>query len=420
MENTTNLSVRFKDYWDGFKPGEWQEGINTRDFIMTNFTPYSGGPEFLCGPTERTKALNAKLGELFKKERENGGVLDINTEVVSSLCNYPAAYLDKENELIVGYQTDAPLRRGVNPFGGIRMARGACEAYGYKLSQSVEEHFEYRTTHNDGVFRVYTDEMKLARHIGIITGLPDAYGRGRIIGDYRRVALYGVDYLIEQKQLDKKKVGENIMDVDTIRLSEELFQQISFLKKMKEMAAMYGYDISMPARNTREAIQWTYFAYLASIKEQNGAAMSLGRTSTFFDIYVERDMKRGILTEEQAQELIDDFVMKLRSARHLRTPEYNELFGGDPMWITESVGGVNNSGVPLVTKGSYRMLNTLITSVLHPNPTLLSCGRKDCLNLSRSSAQSCLSTQIQSSTRMTTLCVWNTAMITLLPAVYRL
>lgn len=370
MGNTTDLSVRFKDYWDGFKPGEWQEGINTRDFIMTNFTPYSGGPEFLCGPTERTKALNAKLGELFKKERENGGVLDINTEVVSSLCNYPAAYLDKENELIVGYQTDAPLRRGVNPFGGIRMARGACEAYGYKLSQSVEEHFEYRTTHNDGVFRVYTDEMKLARHIGIITGLPDAYGRGRIIGDYRRVALYGVDYLIEQKQLDKKKVGENIMDVDTIRLSEELFQQNNFLKKMKEMAAMYGYDISMPARNTREAIQWTYFAYLASIKEQNGAAMSLGRTSTFFDIYVERDMKRGILTEEQAQELIDDFVMKLRSARHLRTPEYNELFGGDPMWITESVGGVNNSGVPLVTKGSYRMLNTLYNLGSSPEPNL--------------------------------------------------
>lgn len=370
MGNTTDLSVRFKDYWDGFKLGEWQEGINTRDFIMTNFTPYSGGPEFLCGPTERTKALNAKLGELFKKERENGGVLDINTEVVSSLCNYPAAYLDKENELIVGYQTDAPLRRGVNPFGGIRMARGACEAYGCKLSQSVEEHFEYRTTHNDGVFRVYTDEMKLARHIGIITGLPDAYGRGRIIGDYRRVALYGVDYLIEQKQLDKKKAGENIMDVDTIRLSEELFQQISFLKKMKEMAAMYGYDISMPAKNTREAIQWTYFAYLASIKEQNGAAMSLGRTSTFFDIYVERDMKRGILTEEQAQELIDDFVMKLRSARHLRTPEYNELFGGDPMWITESVGGVNNSGVPLVTKGSYRMLNTLYNLGSSPEPNL--------------------------------------------------
>ena len=371
MENkATDLSVRFKEYWDGFKPGAWQEGINTRDFIMTNFTPYFDGPEFLSGPTERTKALNEKLNELFKKERENGGVLDINTEVVSSLCNYPAAYLDKENELIVGYQTDAPLRRGVNPFGGIRMARSACEAYGYKLSDKVEEHFEYRTTHNDGVFRVYTDEMKLARHVGIITGLPDAYGRGRIIGDYRRVALYGVDYLIEQKQLDKKKVGENVMDVDTIRLSEELFQQINFLKKMKEMAAMYGYDISMPARNTREAIQWTYFAYLASIKEQNGAAMSLGRTSTFFDIYVCRDMERGELTEEQAQELIDDFVMKLRSARHLRTPEYNELFGGDPMWITESVGGVNNKGVPLVTKGSYRMLNTLYNLGSSPEPNL--------------------------------------------------
>lgn len=371
MENkATDLSVRFKEYWDGFKPGAWQEGINTRDFIMTNFTPYYDGPEFLSGPTERTKALNEKLNELFRKERENGGVLDINTEVVSSLCNYPAAYLDKENELIVGYQTDAPLRRGVNPFGGIRMARSACEAYGYKLSDKVEEHFEYRTTHNDGVFRVYTDEMKLARHVGIITGLPDAYGRGRIIGDYRRVALYGVDYLIEQKQLDKKKVGENVMDVDTIRLSEELFQQINFLKKMKEMAAMYGYDISMPARNTREAIQWTYFAYLASIKEQNGAAMSLGRTSTFFDIYVCRDMERGELTEEQAQELIDDFVMKLRSARHLRTPEYNELFGGDPMWITESVGGVNKNGVPLVTKGSYRMLNTLYNLGSSPEPNL--------------------------------------------------
>lgn len=371
MENkATDLSVRFKEYWDGFKPGAWQEGINTRDFIMTNFTPYFDGPEFLSGPTERTKALNEKLNELFRKERENGGVLDINTEVVSSLCNYPAAYLDKENELIVGYQTDAPLRRGVNPFGGIRMARSACEAYGYKLSDKVEEHFEYRTTHNDGVFRVYTDEMKLARHVGIITGLPDAYGRGRIIGDYRRVALYGVDYLIEQKQLDKKKVGENVMDVDTIRLSEELFQQINFLKKMKEMAAMYGYDISMPARNTREAIQWTYFAYLASIKEQNGAAMSLGRTSTFFDIYVCRDMERGELTEEQAQELVDDFVMKLRSARHLRTPEYNELFGGDPMWITESVGGVNNNGVPLVTKGSYRMLNTLYNLGSSPEPNL--------------------------------------------------
>ena len=364
------LSERFKEYWEGFKEGSWQDGIDTRDFIIRNFTPYYGDSSFLCGPTERTKALNEKLNALFKEEREKGGVLDINTEVVSSLCNYPAAYLDRENELIVGYQTDKPLCRGVNPFGGIRMARSACEAYGYKLSEKVEEHFEYRTTHNDGVFRVYTDEMKLARHVGIITGLPDAYGRGRIIGDYRRVALYGVDYLIEQKTLDKKKIGEGVMDVETIRLSEELFQQISFLKKMKEMAMMYGYDISLPARDTKEAIQWTYFAYLASIKEQNGAAMSLGRVSTFFDIYVCRDMERGTITEEQAQELIDDFVMKLRSARHLRTPEYNELFGGDPMWITESVGGITTENVPLVTKGSYRMLNTLYNLGSSPEPNL--------------------------------------------------
>ena len=364
------LSERFKEYWEGFKEGSWQDGIDTRDFIIRNFTPYYGDSSFLCGPTERTKALNEKLNALFKEEREKGGVLDINTEVVSSLCTYPAAYLDRENELIVGYQTDKPLCRGVNPFGGIRMARSACEAYGYKLSEKVEEHFEYRTTHNDGVFRVYTDEMKLARHVGIITGLPDAYGRGRIIGDYRRVALYGVDYLIEQKALDKKKIGEGVMDVETIRLSEELFQQISFLKKMKEMAMMYGYDISLPARDTKEAIQWTYFAYLASIKEQNGAAMSLGRVSTFFDIYVCRDMERGTITEEQAQELIDDFVMKLRSARHLRTPEYNELFGGDPMWITESVGGITTENVPLVTKGSYRMLNTLYNLGSSPEPNL--------------------------------------------------
>ena len=364
------LTERFKEYWEGFKEGSWQDGIDTRDFIIKNFTPYYGDSSFLCGPTERTKALNERLNALFKEEREKGGVLDINTEVVSSLCNYPAAYLDKENELIVGYQTDKPLCRGVNPFGGIRMARSACEAYGYKLSEKVEEHFEYRTTHNDGVFRVYTDEMKLARHVGIITGLPDAYGRGRIIGDYRRVALYGVDYLIEQKTLDKKKIGEDVMDVETIRLSEELFQQISFLKKMKEMAMMYGYDISLPARDTREAIQWTYFAYLASIKEQNGAAMSLGRVSTFFDIYVCRDMERGTITEEQAQELIDDFVMKLRSARHLRTPEYNELFGGDPMWITESVGGITKDNIPLVTKGSYRMLNTLYNLGSSPEPNL--------------------------------------------------
>lgn len=358
------------EQWNGFKEGEWQEKIDVRDFILRNFTPYYGDSGFLSGPTERTSRLNEKLMELMRLELEKGGVLDINTEVVSSLVNYDAAYLDKENEIIVGYQTNKPLCRGVNPFGGIRMARQACEAYGYKLSDEVEKHFEYRTTHNDGVFRVYNDEMKLARHIGIITGLPDAYGRGRIIGDYRRVALYGVDYLIKQKELDKKNIGKGVMNTDSIRLSEELYQQIAFLKKMKQMAKLYGFDISEPAKDTREAIQWTYFAYLASIKEQNGAAMSLGRVSTFFDIYVCRDIERGILNEEQAQELVDDFVMKLRSARHLRTPEYNELFGGDPMWITESVGGITADGTPLVTKGSYRILNTLYNLGSSPEPNL--------------------------------------------------
>ena len=354
-----------------FIDGLWSKEINVTSFVQTNITPYLGDASFLQGPTERTKHIWNLCLKALEEERANNGVRSLDNATVSTITSHKAGYIDREQELIVGLQTDELLKRAIKPFGGINVVSRACKENGVDVDEKVRDIFtHYRKTHNDGVFRVYTDEMKLARHIGIITGLPDAYGRGRIIGDYRRVALYGVDYLIEQKQLDKKKVGENIMDVDTIRLSEELFQQISFLKKMKEMAAMYGYDISMPAKNTREAIQWTYFAYLASIKEQNGAAMSLGRTSTFFDIYVERDMQRGILTEEQAQELIDDFVMKLRSARHLRTPEYNELFGGDPMWITESVGGVNNSGVPLVTKGSYRMLNTLYNLGSSPEPNL--------------------------------------------------
>jgi len=356
--------------WEDFKGNSWKYAVNVRRFIQSNYTPYKEDSSFLCGPTERTKKLMDKLNVLLAKEREKNGVLDIDVDNVSSLTTYAPGYLDKDNELIVGLQTDAPLKRGVNPFGGIRMARSACESYGYKLSEKIEEEFHYRTTHNDGVFRVYTDEMKLARHIGIMTGLPDAYGRGRIIGDYRRVALYGTDFLIEQKENDKKKVGENLMNSDNIRLLEELFQQINFLKKMKEMAAMYGYDISQPASNAREAIQWTYFAYLASIKEQNGAAMSMGRVSTFFDIYIERDIKRGILTEEGAQELMDDFVMKLRMARHLRTPEYNELFGGDPMWITESVGGMSINGETLVTKSSFRILNTLYNLGPAPEPNL--------------------------------------------------
>ncbi len=356
--------------WEGFVRGDWCEHINLRDFINKNYTAYTGDADFLSGATERTKKLNAKLKELQLKERDNGGVLAVDTTTVSSLCNYPAGYIDRENEIIVGLQTDEPLKRGVNPFGGIRMARSACEAYGYKLSSKIEEYFTYRTTHNDGVFRVYTDEMKAARHCALLTGLPDAYGRGRIIGDYRRVALYGVDVLIEQKAADKKAVGERMMDAMNIKLLEELYSQIDFLKKLKKMAELYGFDIGRPAENAKEAIQWTYFGYLAANKEQNGAAMSFGRCSTFFDIYIERDMKAGLLDEPGAQELIDDLVIKLRAARHLRPPEYNELFGGDPMWITESVGGMGENHRTLVTKSSFRILNTLYTLGPAPEPNL--------------------------------------------------
>ncbi|MBQ2687595.1 MAG: formate C-acetyltransferase [Clostridia bacterium] len=356
--------------WIGFNKGLWQEEINVRDFIQSNYNEYTGDSSFLSGATERTNALMKKVEGLFALERQFGGVLDIDTATVSSLTSYSPGYIDKENEIIVGMQTNRPLKRGVNPFGGIRMARQACKAYGYKLSDKIEEEFRYRTTHNDGVFRAYTDEMRAARKCHVITGLPDAYGRGRIIGDYRRVALYGVDKLIEEKQKDKAMLSTESFDTEQIRLDEELFQQIAFLGYMKEMAMMYGFDISLPAQNAKEAIQWTYFAYLASIKEQNGAAMSLGRVSTFFDIYIERDIKNGTLTEEGAQELMDDFVMKLRIARHLRTPEYNELFGGDPMWITEAVGGVGEDGRTLVTKNSFRVLNTLYTLGSSPEPNL--------------------------------------------------
>lgn len=356
--------------WNGFNAGVWQDEINVRDFIQNNYTEYTGDDSFLKGATKRTKELMGRLNSLFELERQYGGVLDIDTETVSSLTAYAPGYIDKDKELIVGMQTNRPLKRGVNPFGGIRMARQACEAYGYKLSDKIESEFKYRTTHNDGVFRAYTEEMRLARRSHIITGLPDAYGRGRIIGDYRRVALYGIDRLVAEKKKDKAALAEGNFGADEIKLDEELFQQIAFLGYMKEMAAMYGFDISEPASNTKEAIQWTYFAYLAAIKEQNGAAMSLGRVSTFFDIYIERDIKNGVLTEAAAQELIDDFVMKLRIARHLRTPDYNELFGGDPMWITESVGGMGEDGRTLVTKNSFRILNTLYTLGSSPEPNL--------------------------------------------------
>ncbi len=356
--------------WNGFKSGAWQNEINVRDFIQQNYKAYEGDDSFLAGATERTNDMMKKVNSLFKLERQYGGVLDIDTTTVSSLTAYAPGYIDKENELIVGLQTNRPLKRGVNPFGGIRMARQACQAYGYQLSDQINDQFRFRTTHNDGVFRAYTDEMRNARKCHVITGLPDAYGRGRIIGDYRRVALYGIDTLIAEKKKDKKALEKGNFSAEEVRLSEELFQQITFLTYMKEMAMMYGYDISHPAENAREAIQWTYFAYLASIKEQNGAAMSLGRVASFFDIYIERDIENGILTEEGAQELMDDFVIKLRMARHLRTPEYNELFGGDPMWITEAVGGMGEDGRTLVTKNSFRILNTLYTLGSSPEPNL--------------------------------------------------
>ncbi len=363
--------------WKNFKGGKWQTEICVRDFIQQNYIPYMQDESFLAAATPRTEGLMKKVNSLLTLERQYGGVLDIDTATVSSLTSYAPGYIDRENELIFGLQTNRPLKRGVHPFGGMRMVRQACEAYGYTLSPKIEEEFQYRTTHNEGVYRAYTDEMRAARKCHVITGLPDAYGRGRIIGDYRRVALYGVDRLIEEKKKDKAALAEKNLNTEEIRLGEELYQQIAFLGYMKEMAAAYGFDISIPAANTREAIQWTYFAYLASIKEQNGAAMSLGRVSTFFDIYIERDIAAGILDEAGAQELIDDFVIKLRLARHLRTPEYNALFGGDPMWITEAVGGMGEDGRTLVTKSSYRILHTLYTLGTSPEPNLTVLWSRD-------------------------------------------
>ena len=360
-----------------FVKGKWCDAIDVADFIRHNYTPYTGDESFLAGPTPRTKKLNAVLEGLQKLERENGGVLGIDTDTVSSLLAYPPAYMDKENELIVGLQTGAPLVRGINPFGGIRMARSACEAYGTKMSPKIDEAFRYRTTHNDGVFRVYTDEMRKCRHVGILTGLPDAYGRGRIIGDYRRVALYGVDRLIEEKKKDKAELGTRTMTAENIKLCEEVYEQIEFLGMLKEMAADYGLDISVPATNLHEATQWVYFAYLAANKEQNGAAMSLGRVSTFLDIYAERDLAEGTLDESGVQEIIDGFVIKLRTMRHLRTPEYNELFAGDPMWITESLGGMGEDGRTLVTKNSFRFLHTLYNLGSSPEPNLTVLWSKD-------------------------------------------
>ncbi|MFQ6856489.1 MAG: formate C-acetyltransferase [Lawsonibacter sp.] len=355
--------------WNGFAAGEWQRSIDVRSFIQKNWTPYLGDDAFLAGPTQRTKAVWERCEELLLQELKDG-ILDVDTHRVSGIDNYAPGYIDKENEVIVGLQTDAPLKRIVNLYGGTRMAKSALEQYGYQLDPEIEAHFtEYRKTHNEGVFDAYPERTRAARHAGLLTGLPDAYGRGRIIGDYRRVALYGVDRLIEWKKRDLEEL-DGPMGEERIRLREEVSEQIRALGKMKDMASHYGVDLSRPAANAHDAIQALYMAYLAGIKENNGAATSLGRTSTFVDIYLQRDLENGVITEEEAQELVDQFIIKLRLVRHLRTPEYNELFGGDPTWVTESIGGMSIGGKTLVTRTSFRYLHTLTNLGSAPEPNL--------------------------------------------------
>ena len=358
------------EQWEGFKIGRWCDEIDVRDFIINNYTEYTGDDSFLVGPTEATNKLNEQIAKLEAKEVKKGGVLDADTDIVSTITSHEAGYLDKDLEKIVGLQTDKPFKRSLQPFGGIRMSEKALAEYGYEISPEIKEIFtKYRKTHNEGVFDAYTEEMRAARKAAIITGLPDAYGRGRIIGDYRRVALYGVDRLIEGKRHYLKTL-KGIMDENMIRSREETAEQIKALNDLKEMALKYGVDISLPAKNAREAVQFLYFGYLAAIKDQNGAAMSIGRNTTFLDIYIERDLKEGIITEEEAQELFDHFVMKLRLVKFMRTPEYNELFSGDPTWVTESIGGMSLEGKSLVTKSSFRMLHTLNNLGSSPEPNL--------------------------------------------------
>lgn len=356
--------------WNGFNDGVWTKEINVRNFIQKNYTLYEGDDSFLADVSQKTKKVWNKCEELLAEELKKGGVLDVETDIISGITNFAPGYIDKENEVIVGLQTDAPLKRIVNLYGGKRMAHQSLEQYGYKLNEEIDRHFnEYRKTHNEGVFDAYPKRTRLARTAGLLTGLPDAYGRGRIIGDYHRVALYGIDHLIEEKQKDLN-FEDGPMTEDRIRLREEISEQIRALSKMKEMAATYGVDISKPAKNAKEAVRAVYMGYLAGTKENNGAATSLGRTSTFLDIYIERDLKNGVITETEAQELIDQFIIKLRLTRHLRTPEYDELFGGDPTWITESIGGVGINGKPLVTKNSFRYLHTLYNIGTAPEPNL--------------------------------------------------
>ncbi len=362
------------DQWNGFEGRLWKEQIDVRDFIQKNYTPYDGDESFLAGPTEATNKLWGKLQELMIEQRNKGGVLDCETEVVTGLTAYGPGYIDesmKDLEKVVGLQTDKPLKRAFMPYGGIKMAQQAAESYGYKINPKYDQIFnEYHKTHNQGVFDAYTPEIRAARNSHIITGLPDTYGRGRIVGDYRRVALYGIDFLIKEKEADKANCGDGTMTDDVIRLREEITDQIKALKGMKEMAAVYGYDISQPAKNAREAVQWLYFGYLAAIKTQNGAAMSVGRVSTFLDIYIERDIKAGILTESEAQELIDHMVMKFRMVKFARIPSYNELFSGDPVWATLEVGGIGCDGRSMVTKNDFRFLHTLENMGPSPEPNL--------------------------------------------------
>ncbi|MDN6626430.1 MAG: formate C-acetyltransferase [Pisciglobus halotolerans] len=357
--------------WSGFKGNTWKETINVRDFIQKNYNPYDGDSEFLQGATKKTSLLWDQIMDLDRQEREAGGVLDMDTEVVSTITSHEAGYLNKELETIVGFQTEKPFKRSLQPFGGIRMSEQAAEAYGYEIDPEISHIFRsYRKTHNDGVFDVYTPEMRAARRSGVVTGLPDAYGRGRIIGDYRRVALYGLDRLIKEKEADKANKGYGTMSNDVIRDREEISEQIRALHELKELGTIYGFDLSRPAQNTQEAFQWLYFGYLAAVKEQNGAAMSLGRTSTFLDIYIERDLKNGSVTEEQVQEVVDHFIMKLRLVKFARTPDYNTLFSGDPTWVTEAIGGVGEDGRHMVTKNSYRFLHTLTNLGPAPEPNL--------------------------------------------------
>ena len=360
-----------KEQWQGFKGSKWQDEVDVRDFIQNNYKPYNGDESFLEGPTESTNTLWTELQELQKEERAKGGVLDMETEVVSSLTAYGPGYLDKDLEKVVGLQTDKPLKRAFMPYGGIRMSEEACETYGYKPSEKLHEIFtKYHKTHNDAVFSAYTPEMRLARRNKIVTGLPDTYGRGRIVGDYRRVALYGIDYLIEQKQKDFAYCGDGTMTDDVIRQREELAEQIKALKEMKVMAASYGYDISQPAKNSLEAVQWLYFGYLAAIKTQNGAAMSVGRISTFLDIYFERDLENGVFTESEIQEIVDHVTMKFRMVKFARIPSYNQLFSGDPVWATLDVGGLSMDGRSMVTKTCFRFLHTLENMGPSPEPNL--------------------------------------------------